>query len=221
MGQKINPTGLRLGIIKGWESSWYGGKNFSEKIVEDHKIRNYIELRIPRGGISKVVIERTMKLLEITIHTARPGIVIGKKGEDVERLRKQIAHMMGVPVHINIEEIRKPELDAQLVAQNVAQQLERRVQFRRAMKRVMQNATRLGAEGIKVRVAGRLGGAEIARSETYHEGRVPLHTLRADVDYATAEALTTYGILGVKVWIFKGEVIGDREEVEASGQSLG
>ncbi|HCC44241.1 MAG TPA: 30S ribosomal protein S3 [Gammaproteobacteria bacterium] len=222
MGQKVHPTGFRLGIVKDHSSVWYAnGATYAEKLHIDLKVREYIRKKLVQASVSRIEIQRPAQTARITIHTARPGIVIGKKGEDVERLRQQIAQMMGVPVHINIEEIRKPELDAHLVAQNVAQQLERRVQFRRAMKRVMQNATRLGAEGIKVRVAGRLGGAEIARSETYHEGRVPLHTLRADVDYATAEALTTYGILGVKVWIFKGEVIGDREEVEASGQSLG
>ena len=222
MGQKVHPTGFRLGIVKDHTSVWYAdGATYAEKLHIDLKVREYIRKKLVQASVSRIEIQRPAQTARITIHTARPGIVIGKKGEDVERLRQQIAQMMGVPVHINIEEIRKPELDAHLVAQNVAQQLQRRVQFRRAMKRVMQNATRLGAEGIKVRVAGRLGGAEIARSETYHEGRVPLHTLRADVDYATAEALTTYGILGVKVWIFKGEVIGDREEVEASGQTLG
>ena len=205
MGQKINPTGLRLGIIKGWESSWYGGKNFSEKIVEDHKIRNYIELRIPRGGISKVVIERTMKLLEITIHTARPGIIIGKKGEDIEKLRVEVSKRLGVPVHINIEEIRKPEIDSQLIADSISQQLEKRIMFRRAMKRAMQNAMRLGAVGIKIMSSGRLNGIEIARTEWYREGRVPLHTLRADIDYGTSEASTTYGIIGVKVWVYKGD----------------
>jgi len=186
-------------------------------------VRDYIKKRLAPASVSRVEIERPAQTARITIHAARPGIVIGKKGEDVEKLRKDIAKMMKVPVHINIEEIRKPETDAYLVALNVAQQLERRVQFRRAMKRVMQNAMRLGAEGIKVRVAGRLGGAEIARSESYLEGRVPLHTLRADIDYATAEALTTYGILGVKVWIFKGEVIGQRDDKEqkANIQSFG
>jgi small subunit ribosomal protein S3 len=193
------------------------------KLHEDLQVREYVRKRLAQASVSRIEIQRPAQTARITIHTARPGIVIGKKGEDVERLRKEIGKIMQVPVHINIEEIRKPELDAQLVAHNVAQQLERRVQFRRAMKRVMQNAMRLGALGIKVRVAGRLGGAEIARSEVYHEGRVPLHTLRADVDYATAEALTTYGILGVKVWIFKGEVIGEREEAQGAGnvQSFG
>lgn len=214
MGQKVHPTGMRLGIVKDHTSIWYAdGPAYADKLHTDLVVREYIQKRLVQASVSRIEIERPAQTARITIHTARPGIVIGKKGEDVERLRRELK-MMGVPVHVNIEEIRKPELDAYLVAQNVAQQLERRVQFRRAMKRVMQNAMRLGAEGIKVRVAGRLGGAEIARAENYHEGRVPLHTLRADIDYATAEALTTYGILGVKVWIFKGEVIGSREDTE-------
>ena len=214
MGQKVHPTGMRLGIVKEHNSIWYAsGPAYAEKLLIDLKVREYIHKRLAQASVSRIVIQRPAQTARITIHTARPGIVIGKKGEDVERLRREVARLMGVPVHINIEEIRKPEIDAYLVAQNVAQQLERRVQFRRAMKRVMQTATRLGAQGIKVRGAGRLGGAEIARSETYHEGRVPLHTLRADIDYATAEALTTYGILGVKVWIFKGEILGDHEEI--------
>ncbi len=213
MGQKVHPTGMRLGIVKEHTSIWYAsGPAYAEKLLIDLKVREYIQKRLAQASVSRIEIQRPAQTARITIHTARPGIVIGKKGEDVEKLRRSVAKIMGVPVHINIEEIRKPEIDAYLVAQNVAQQLERRVQFRRAMKRVMQNATRLGALGIKVRVAGRLGGAEIARSETYHEGRVPLHTLRADIDYATAEAMTTYGILGVKVWIFKGEILGQREE---------
>jgi small subunit ribosomal protein S3 len=215
MGQKVHPTGMRLGIVKDHTSIWYAdGPAYADKLHTDLVVREYIQKRLVQASVSRIEIERPAQTARITIHTARPGIVIGKKGEDVERLRRELTKMMGVPVHVNIEEIRKPELDAYLVAQNVAQQLERRVQFRRAMKRVMQNAMRLGAEGIKVRVAGRLGGAEIARAENYHEGRVPLHTLRADIDYATAEALTTYGILGVKVWIFKGEVIGSREDTE-------
>ncbi|MFP6807676.1 MAG: 30S ribosomal protein S3 [Pseudomonadales bacterium] len=213
MGQKVHPTGMRLGIVKEHTSIWYAsGPAYAEKLLIDLKVREFIQKRLAQASVSRIEIQRPAQTARITIHTARPGIVIGKKGEDVEKLRRAVTKLMGVPVHINIEEIRKPEIDAYLVAQNVAQQLERRVQFRRAMKRVMQNATRQGAQGIKVRVAGRLGGAEIARSETYHEGRVPLHTLRADIDYAQAEALTTYGILGVKVWIFKGEVLGDREE---------
>ncbi|MBT3707852.1 MAG: 30S ribosomal protein S3 [Gammaproteobacteria bacterium] len=215
MGQKVHPTGMRLGIVKDHTSIWYAdGPAYADKLHTDLIVREYIQKRLAQASVSRIEIERPAQTARITIHTARPGIVIGKKGEDVERLRRELPKMMGVPVHVNIEEIRKPELDAYLVAQNVAQQLERRVQFRRAMKRVMQNAMRLGAEGIKVRVAGRLGGAEIARAENYHEGRVPLHTLRADIDYATAEALTTYGIVGVKVWIFKGEVIGSREDTE-------
>ena len=224
MGQKVNPTGMRLGIVKDHTSIWYAsGPAYAEKLHIDLAVRDYIKKRLAPASVSRVESERPAQTARITIHAARPGIVIGKKGEDVEKLRKDIAKMMKVPVHINIEEIRKPETDAYLVALNVAQQLERRVQFRRAMKRVMQNAMRLGAEGIKVRVAGRLGGAEIARSESYLEGRVPLHTLRADIDYATAEALTTYGILGVKVWIFKGEVIGQRDDKEqkANIQSFG
>jgi small subunit ribosomal protein S3 len=216
MGQKVNPNGIRLGIVKNHTSVWYADKkHYADYLLNDLQVRDYLRERLAQASISRIDIERPAQTARITIHTARPGIVIGKKGEDVERLRKDVAKLMKVPVHINIEEIRKPELDALLVAQNVAQQLERRVQFRRAMRRVIQNALRLGAKGIKVRVAGRLGGAEIARSEVYHEGRVPLHTLRADVDYATAEAKTTYGVLGVKVWIFKGEVIGTQDEQQA------
>ena len=215
MGQKVNPVGFRLGVIKDHTSVWYAdNKNYAKYLQSDLEVRNYLRKRLAQASISRIDIERPAQTARITIHTARPGIVIGKKGEDVERLRQEVARMMGVPVHINIEEIRKPEVDALLVAQNVAQQLERRVQFRRAMRRVIQNAMRLGAEGIKVRVAGRLGGAEIARAEVYHEGRVPLHTLRADIDYATWEARTTYGIIGIKVWIFKGEVIGPEREQE-------
>lgn len=215
MGQKVHPTGMRLGIVKNHNSVWYAaGQNYADNLYADLKVREYLLKRLEKASVSRIEIERPAQTARITIHTARPGIVIGKKGEDVEHLRQEVTRMMGVPVHVNVEEIRKPELDAYLVAQNVAQQLERRVQFRRAMKRVIQNAMRLGAEGIKVRVAGRLGGAEIARSESYHEGRVPLHTLRADIDYATYEALTTYGILGVKVWIFKGEIFSQKEEAQ-------
>lgn len=219
MGQKVHPTGMRLGIVKDHSSVWYADKKiYPEYLLNDLEVREFLRKRLAQASISRIDIERPAQTARITIHTARPGIVIGKKGEDVERLRAEVSRMMGVPVHINIEEIRKPELDALLVAQNVAQQLERRVQFRRAMRRVIQNAMRLGAEGIKVRVAGRLGGAEIARSEVYHEGRVPLHTLRADIDYATWEAKTTYGIIGIKVWVFKGEVIGVGEEAPAAAQ---
>ena len=209
MGQKVHPTGIRLGIVKDHTSIWYADKkSYADYLLNDLQVRQYLRKRLSDASVGRIEIARPAQTARVTIHTARPGIVIGKKGEDVDKLRKELSKRMGVPVHINIEEIRKPELDAVLVAQNVAQQLERRVQFRRAMRRVIQNAMRLGAEGIKVRVAGRLGGAEIARSEVYHEGRVPLHTLRADIDYATYEAETTYGILGIKVWIFKGEVIG-------------
>lgn len=220
MGQKVHPTGIRLGIVKDHTSVWYAeGEDYANNLHVDLKVRAFIQKKLAQASVSRIDIHRPAQTARITIHTARPGIVIGKKGEDVEVLRQEVSKMMGVPVHINIEEIRKPELDAFLVAQNVAQQLERRVQFRRAMKRVMQNATRLGAEGIKVQVSGRLGGAEIARSESYREGRVPLHTLRADIDYATAEALTTYGILGVKVWIFKGEILGEREAPQQSASN--
>jgi small subunit ribosomal protein S3 len=208
MGQKVNPIGIRLGIVKDHSSVWYAdSRNYAKNLITDLEVREYILKALDHASVSRVVIERPAQTARITIHTARPGIVIGKKGEDVDKLRRVLSDKMGVPVHINIEEIRKPDLDARLVAQNVAQQLERRVMFRRAMKRVVQNAMRQGAEGIKVQVSGRLGGAEIARTEWYREGRVPLHTLRADIDYATYEAATTYGILGVKVWIFKGEIL--------------
>ena len=214
MGQKVSPTGLRLGIVRDHTSVWYAGKkDYAKYLKSDLDVRAHIAKQLAQASVSRIDIERPAQTARITIHTARPGIVIGKKGEDVDRLRMDLTRRMGVPVHINVEEIRKPELDAFLVAQNIAQQLERRVRHQRAMRRVMQNAMRLGAEGIKVRVAGRLNGAEIARSETYAEGRVPLHTLRADIDYATAEAKTTYGVIGVKVWIFKGEILsGDEGE---------
>ncbi len=216
MGQKVNPTGLRLGIVAKHRSLWYAErKGYSAYLLNDLEVREYLRKRLAQASVSRIDIERPAQTARVTIYTARPGIVIGKKGEDVERLRRELVKRMAVPVHINVEEVRKPEVDALLVAQNVAQQLERRVQFRRAMRRVIQNAMRLGAKGIKVRVAGRLGGAEIARSEVYHEGRVPLHTLRADIDYATARAKTTYGIIGIKVWIFKGEIIAGEEETEA------
>ncbi|MFA7554697.1 MAG: 30S ribosomal protein S3 [Spongiibacteraceae bacterium] len=209
MGQKVHPTGIRLGITKEHTSVWYAdGRAYAEHLINDLEVREFLQKKLESASVSRIVIERPAQTARITIHTARPGIVIGKKGEDVDKLRKELAAKMGVPVHINIEEIRKPDLDAKLVAQNVAGQLERRVMFRRAMKRVVQNAMRQGAEGIKIQVSGRVGGAEIARTEWYREGRVPLHTLRADIDYATYEAATTYGIIGVKVWIFKGEVIG-------------
>lgn len=222
MGQKVHPTGIRLGIVKKHTSTWYAGKRqYADKLLTDLKVRNYIRTALASASVSRVDIERPANTARVTIHTARPGIVIGKKGEDVEKLRAEISKQMGVPVHINIEEIRKPDLDGALVAQSVAQQLERRVMFRRAMKRAVQNAIRQGAEGVKIQVSGRLGGAEIARTEWYREGRVPLHTLRADIDYATAEASTTYGIIGVKVWIFKGEIIGGLDEVEANQKKKG
>ena len=213
MGQKVHPVGIRLGIVKQHTSVWYAdGRNYADYLNTDLKVRAYIQDKLKSASVSRVDIQRPAQTARITIHTARPGIVIGKKGEDVEKLRKDLTSQMGVPVHINIEEIRKPELDGALVAQSVAQQLERRVMFRRAMKRAVQNAMRIGAKGIKIQVSGRLGGAEIARTEWYREGRVPLHTLRADIDYATAEAHTTYGVIGVKVWIFKGEIIGGLQE---------
>ncbi|UTW05694.1 30S ribosomal protein S3 (plasmid) [Amphritea atlantica] len=216
MGQKVHPTGIRLGIVKDHTSVWYADKNeYANKLLNDLQVREYLEGQLKAASVSRIEIERPAQNAKITIFTARPGIVIGKKGEDVEKLRNAISKMMGVPVHINIEEIRKPDLDAKLVAQSVASQLERRVMFRRAMKRSVQNAMRQGAEGIKIQVGGRLGGAEIARSEWYREGRVPLHTLRADIDYGTYEAHTTYGVLGIKVWIFKGEILGGIEEVRA------
>ena len=221
MGQKVNPVGMRLGIVKDHNSIWYAGSHqYADYLLNDLEVREYLRKKLAHASVSKVEIARPAQTARLTIHTARPGIVIGKKGEDVERLRQEVHRLMKVPVHINIEEVRKPELDAYLVALNVAQQLERRVQFRRAMRRVIQNAMRVGAKGIKVRVAGRLGGTDIARAEVYHEGRVPLHTLRADIDYSTAEAKTTYGILGVKVWIFKGEILS-RDDQSHAGQGHG
>ncbi len=216
MGQKVNPTGIRLGVVKDHTSVWYADKaEYSAKLLNDLQVRKYLDQQLKNASVSRIEIERPAQNAKITIYTARPGIVIGKKGEDVEKLRNAVSQMMGVPVHINIEEVRKPDLDAKLVAQSVASQLERRVMFRRAMKRAVQNAMRQGAKGIKIQVSGRLGGAEIARTEWYREGRVPLHTLRADIDYATYEAHTTYGVIGVKVWIFKGEILGGIEQVRA------
>ena len=216
MGQKVHPTGIRLGIVKKHTSTWYAApKQYSGYLLTDLKVREYLFDKLKSASVSRIEIERPAENARITIKTARPGIVIGKKGEDVEKLRRDLSQMMGVPVHVNIEEVRKPELDARLVAESIASQLERRVMFRRAMKRAVQNAIRLGAKGIKVQVSGRLGGAEIARTEWYREGRVPLHTLRADIDYSTARAETTYGTIGVKVWIFKGEILdGDLEQPE-------
>jgi small subunit ribosomal protein S3 len=207
MGQKVNPVGLRLGINRTWDSRWYSDHEYASLLHEDLMIRNYLKKRLTQAGVSRIIIERPAKKARITIHTARPGVVIGKKGQDIEKLRQKMQQMTGNEVHLNIVEIRKPELDAQLVAENIAQQLERRVAFRRAMKRAVQNAMRLGALGIRINCGGRLGGAEIARTEWYREGRVPLHTLRADVDYGTATGKTTYGSCGVKVWIFKGEIL--------------
>jgi small subunit ribosomal protein S3 len=208
MGQKVNPVGLRLGINRTWDSRWYADDGYAKMLHEDIKIREYLRERLAQAGVSRIVIERPAKKARVTIHTARPGVVIGKKGADIEVLRKELSKMTGAEVHLNIVEIRKPEIDAQLVAENVASQITRRVAFRRAMKRVVQSAIRLGAQGIRINCGGRLGGAEIARMEWYREGRVPLHTLRADIDYGVATAKTTYGTCGVKVWIFKGEVLG-------------
>lgn len=207
MGQKVHPTGIRLGYIKDWTSRWYASsQNYPAYLFKDLKVREFLKKKLGHASISRIQINRPANNAQITIHTARPGLVIGKKGEDIDALRKEISAMLGIPVQLNVEEIRKPELDAQLVAEGVAQQLEKRIMFRRAMKRAVQNTMRLGAEGIKINVGGRLNGAEIARSEWYREGRVPLHTFRADIDYGFAEAKTTYGVIGVKVWIFKGEV---------------
>lgn len=211
MGQKINPIGFRLGIIKGWDSNWYGGKDFAEKLYEDQQIRKYVNARIPKGGIAKVVIERTLKRVTLTIHTARPGVVIGKGGAEVDKLKEELKKITNKDVQINIFEIKRPELDAKLVGESIAQQLQARISFRRAMKQSIAASMRVGAEGIKVKLSGRLGGAEMARSEMYKEGRIPLHTLRADIDYAVSEANTVYGIIGIKVWIFKGEVYGKRD----------
>lgn len=220
MGQKVNPIGNRLGIIKGWDSNWFGGKNYADKLVEDEKIRKYLQARIAKGGISKIVIERTLKRITITIHTARPGIVIGKGGQEVDKIKEELKKITRKDVQINIFEIKRPELDAQLVSEGIARQLEARISFRRAMKTSIASTMRMGAEGIKVMVAGRLGGAEMARTEQYKDGRIPLHTLRADIDYALSEAQTTYGKIGVKVWICKGEVYGKRDLSPNIGQSM-
>ncbi len=211
MGQKVNPIGLRLGIIKGWDSNWYGGRDFADKLYEDQKIRKYVYARIPKGGIAKVIIERTLKRITLTIHTARPGVVIGKGGAEVDKLKEELKKLTNKDVQINIFEIKRPELDAKLVGESIAQQLQARISFRRAMKQSIAATMRVGAEGIKIKLSGRLGGAEMARSEMYKEGRIPLHTLRADIDYAFSEAATVYGIIGIKVWIFKGEVYGKRD----------
>lgn len=211
MGQKINPIGLRLGIVRGWDSNWYGGNTFSDKLVEDQKIRKYIDARIPKGGIAKVVIERTLKRITLTIHTARPGVVIGKGGTEVDKIKEELKKITGKDVQINIFEIKRPELDAKLVGESIAQQIEARISYKRAMKQAIASAIRVGAEGIKIKVSGRLAGADMARTEQYKEGRIPLHTLRADIDYAVSEAQTVYGKIGIKVWIFKGEVYGKRD----------
>ncbi len=211
MGQKTNPIGNRLGIIKGWDSSWFGGSDFAEKVVEDEKIRIYLRARVSKGGIAKIIIERTLRRITITIHTARPGIIIGKGGQEVDKIREEIKKLTKKDVQINIVEIRKPELDAYIVGESVAKQIEARINYRRAIKMAIQSTIRAGAEGIKVRISGRLNGAEMARSEEYKQGRTPLHTFRADIDYAIVEALTIYGKIGVKVWICKGEVFGKRD----------
>jgi small subunit ribosomal protein S3 len=211
MGQKVNPIGLRLGIIRGWESNWYGGKEFGEKLAEDNQIRKYLRARIPRGGISKILIERMLKRIIITVHTSRPGIVIGKGGSEVDKLKEEIKKLTKKDVQINIFEVKRPELDAMLVGQSIAQQIEGRVNFKRAIKMAIASSMRMGAQGVKIMVSGRLNGAEMARTQQFKEGRIPLHTFRADVDYALSEALTVYGKIGVKVWIFKEEVYGKRD----------
>ncbi len=230
MGQKVNPIGLRLGIIRGWESNWYGGKEFADKLIEDEKIRQYIMNRAVRsfkrgeaktlgknGAIARIIIERTLKRITLTLHTARPGVVIGQKGGEVDMIREELKKVTGKDIQINIYEIKRPEVDAKLVGEAVAQQLEARISYRRAMKQAIASAVRVGAQGIKIRVSGRLGGAEMARTEEYKEGRVPLHTIRAEIDYAISEALTVYGKIGIKVWVFKGEVFGKRDLSPATG----
>ena len=219
MGQKVNPIGFRLGVIKGWDSNWFGGKDYSEKLVEDDKIRNYVKARLPKGSISKIVIERTLKLITVTINTARPGIIIGKGGKEVDKLKEELKKLTKKEIQINIFEIKRPELDARLVADSIARQIEGRISFRRAAKMSMSSTMRLGAEGIKIKVSGRLGGAEMARTEHYKEGRTPLHTFRADIDYSLSEAHTTYGRLGIKVWICKGEIFGKRDLSPNIGQT--
>ncbi|MBU1367884.1 MAG: 30S ribosomal protein S3 [Bacteroidetes bacterium] len=221
MGQKTNPIGLRLGIIKGWESNWYGGRDFSAKLVEDDKIRKYLYARLGKAGISRISIERTLKLVTVTISTARPGMIIGKAGQEVDKLKEELKKLTGKEVQINISEIKRPELDAYIVASTIAKQIEGRISFRRAIKTAISSSMRIGAEGIKVMISGRVGGAEMARQETYKEGRIPLHTLRADIDYALIEAHTTYGRIGIKVWICKGEIYGKPELVPTTvgGQS--
>jgi small subunit ribosomal protein S3 len=216
MGQKVNPISNRLGIIRGWDSNWFGGKNYGDKLLEDYKIRKYLNARFSKAGVAKIIIERTLKLITITINTARPGLIIGKGGQEVDKLKEELKKLTDKEVQINIFEIKRPELDAVIVASNIARQLEGRVAYRRAIKMAIASTMRMGAEGIKILIAGRLNGAEIARSEIYKEGRIPLHTFRADIDYAQTEALTTYGQLGIKVWICKGEVYGKCELVPNS-----
>ncbi len=211
MGQKTNPIGNRLGIIRGWDSNWYGGKSFGDKVVEDEKIRKYLNARITKGGIARIVIERTLKRVTVTIHTSRPGIIIGKGGSEVDRIKEELKKLTSKDIQINIVEIRKPELDAAIVGESIAKQIESRINYRRAIKMAIQSTIRAGAEGIKVRISGRLNGAEMARSEEYKDGRTPLHTFRADIDYKLQEALTVYGKIGIKVWICKGEVLGKRD----------
>lgn len=221
MGQKVNPISNRLGIIRGWDSNWFGGKDYSGKIVEDYKIRKYLMARLHKASVSKIIIERTLKLITVTINSSRPGIIIGKGGQEVDKLREELKKITKKDVQINIFEIKRPELDAKLVADSVAKQIEGRISFRRAAKMAVASSMRMGAEGIKVQVAGRLGGAEMARTEGYKEGRIPLHTFRADIDYALSEAHTTYGRIGVKVWICKGEVYGKRDLSPNVGQAKG
>lgn len=211
MGQKTNPIGNRLGIIRGWDSNWFGGHDMADKVVEDEKIRNYLRARIPKGGVAKIIIERTLKRITVTVHTSRPGIIIGKGGQEVDQIREELKKLTGKDIQINIVEIRKPELDAYIVAESIAKQIEARINYRRATKMSIQSTMRAGAEGIKVRLSGRLNGAEMARSEEYKEGRTPLHTFRADIDYALVESNTVYGKIGVKVWICKGEVLTKRD----------
>ncbi len=211
MGQKTNPIGNRLGIIKGWDSNWYAGKDYGSKVVADEKIRQYLNARINKGGISRIIIERTLKRITVTIHTSRPGIIIGKGGSEVDRIKEELKKLTGQEVQINIVELRKPELDANIVGESIAKQVEARINYKRAIKMAIQAAMRAGAEGIKVRISGRLNGAEMARTEEFKDGRTPLHTFRADIDYALKESLTVYGKLGVKVWICKGEVLGKRD----------
>jgi small subunit ribosomal protein S3 len=228
MGQKTNPIGNRLGIIRGWDSSWFGGNEFGEKVVEDEKIRNYLNARISKGGISKIVIERSLRRVTVTINTSRPGIIIGKGGQEVDKLKEELKKLTSKDVQINIVEIRKPELDAAIVGETIAKQIESRINYRRAIKAAIQSTIRAGAEGIKVRISGRLNGADMARSEEYKDGRTPLHTFRADIDYCLSEALTVYGLIGIKVWICKGEVLGKRDlspniglDVKGTGANAG